>query len=91
MSMVFHEKSISVKIFTRYCKCKYYNFGNDKSFVLTKQMFIALKVSTIITFAKHFSDRNSILVYIRSVLIITYIINALIKLISNNVPTQIIS
>lgn len=39
-------------------------------------MFIALKVSTIITFAKHFSDRNSILVYIYiltdSVLIIIF-------------------
>lgn len=55
------QKFISVKIFTRYCKCKYYNLGNDKSFEPTKRMFIALKVSTVITFAKHFSDINSIL------------------------------
>lgn len=27
------QKSIRVKIFTRHRKCKYYNFGNDKSFV----------------------------------------------------------
>jgi len=35
-----------------------------------KRMFIALKVSTIITFAKHFSDRNSILVYILYIMIV---------------------
>lgn len=57
------QKIISVKIFTRYCKPKYYNLGNDKSFVTPKRMFIALKVSTIITFAKHFSGVNSILTY----------------------------